>query len=110
MQAPVEFYHNVKSAYIFEIYEELYCLVNFNVSDLLLYTGFFSKLDLGKRLTKVEILYDNSKLIIYTKLKHTILKILSCVIFPITIAYYIIHKKMIYDEYLGITIRDKKIG
>lgn len=69
----------------------------------------FVKLDLGKRLTKIEILYDNSKPIIYTRLMHSILKILCCVIFPISIIYYIVQKKMIYDEYLGITVRDRKM-
>lgn len=66
------------------------------------------KLDSGKRLMKLEILSNNQKLNRSIALKHSALKVFASLIWPISFSYYFISHKMIYDKYLGITIKDKR--
>ena len=65
------------------------------------------KIDVGKKLTKIELLSDNQKLAINKKLKHSILKCTFLIIWPISFTYYLVKEQMIYDKYLNISIRDK---
>lgn len=79
---------------------------------VLLWVYFFildynPKLDSGKRLMKIVILSDNQKLSRSMAFKHSALKMLAGSIWPISFSYYFIKHKMLYDKYLGITIKDK---
>lgn len=97
----------------FEIFKITKCFLGFGFLVLTLYfflLDYYKKMDLGKKLTKIEILFDNDKCITYTMLKHAILKFIFGVIWPVSFIYYMIKKRMIYDEYLGISIIDKNIG
>ncbi|MDE7186896.1 MAG: RDD family protein [Lachnospiraceae bacterium] len=90
-------------------------LATFIFSVLLMGIYFFildvcGKLDLGKRLVKIELLSDGQKFTVSTALKHTILKVLFCCIWPVSFCYYIIRHEMIYDRLLKISVRDRAAG
>lgn len=81
---------------------------------VLLWVYFFlldynAKLDLGKRLMKIEILSDGQKFSRSIAFKHSALKTLAGIIWPISFSYYFIKHKMIYDKYLGITILEREL-
>ncbi|MBD5513294.1 MAG: hypothetical protein HDR06_01230 [Lachnospiraceae bacterium] len=61
-------------------------------------------IDVGKKLTGIELLSDNQKLIVSKKLKHSILKCIFMVIWPISFTYYLVKQQMIYDKYLKISV------
>lgn len=78
----------------------------------LLWVYFFildynAELDLGKRSMRIEILSDGQKFSRTMALKHSTLKVLASLIWPISFSYYFISHRMIYDKYLGITIIER---
>lgn len=79
------------------------------VGMVLLWGYFFvldcnAKFDLGKRITRIAILCHNQEFSRSIAIKHSVLKVLAGMIWPVSFVYYLIRHKMIYDEYLGITI------
>lgn len=68
-----------------------------------------AKFDLGKRITRIVTLCYHQKFSLSMAIKHSALKVLAGMIWPVSFAYYFIRHKMIYDEYLGITIIEKEI-
>lgn len=68
---------------------------------------YYENLDVGKRLTNIEIISDGQKLTVGKKLKHSFLKCICGAVWPVSGIYYLIKEEMIYDRYLGISIRDK---
>lgn len=79
------------------------------VGMVLLWGYFFlldcnAKFDLGKRITRIVLLCHNQKFSRSMAIKHSALKVLTAMIWPVSFVYYFIRHKMIYDEYLGITI------
>lgn len=68
---------------------------------------YYENIDVGKKLTGIELLSDNQKLTVSKKLKHSILKCIFLAIWPVSFAYYLVKGQMIYDRYLKISIRDK---
>ncbi|MCM1424363.1 MAG: RDD family protein [bacterium] len=63
------------------------------------------KLDLGKRLMKLEMLSNRQKFSRSAAFKHAAFKLAACLVWPISFGYYLIIHKMMYDNYLGITIK-----
>lgn len=68
---------------------------------------YYANLDVGKRLTNIELISDGQKLTVGKKLKHSVLKCICGAVWPISGIYYLTKGEMIYDRYLGISIRDK---
>ncbi len=68
---------------------------------------YYENIDMGKKLTGIELLSDNQKLTVNKKLKHSILKCIFVAIWPVSFIYYVIKGHMIYDKCLKISIRDK---
>ncbi len=68
---------------------------------------YYENIDVGKKLTGIELLSDNQKLTVNKKLKHSILKCTFVAIWPVSFIYYVIKGHMIYDKCLKISIRDK---
>ncbi|MCM1124758.1 MAG: RDD family protein, partial [Eubacterium sp.] len=66
------------------------------------------KLDLGKRLMKLEIWSNHQKLNRSAAFKHATFKLAACLICPISFCYYVIRHKTMYDNYLEITINRGK--
>lgn len=87
----------------------LFCFAFTLVGMVLLWGYFFfldcnAKFDLGKRITRIVLLCHNQKFSRSMAIKHSALKVLAAMIWPVSFVYYFIRHKMIYDEYLGITI------
>lgn len=70
---------------------------------------YYEKLDCGKRILKIEILFCNCKPTFNIILKHSILKTLSCLIWPLSFCFYLINGRMPYDKFLKISVREKII-
>lgn len=69
---------------------------------------YFPGLDLGKRLTKIEILCNNQKMTALTMLLHAVLKVVFGAVWPVSLVYYLVRKRMIYDGFLKLSVADKK--
>lgn len=85
------------------------------VGMVLLWGYFFmldcnAKYDFGKQITRIVILSYHQKFSLSMAIKHSFLKVLAGMIWPISFVYYFIRHKMIYDEYLGITIIEEDIS
>lgn len=65
---------------------------------------YWENIDVGKKLTGIEILSDNQKLTVNKKLKHSILKCIFMAIWPISFTYYLVKQQMVYDKYLKISV------
>lgn len=66
------------------------------------------RLDLGKRLTKIEIVCRDQKMTFFTMLGHAVLKVVFGAVWPISLVYYFVRKRMIYDGLLKLSVVDKK--
>lgn len=81
----------------------------FVCSVLLMWICFFvwdvcGKLDLGKRLMKIELLSNEQKFTVGMAVKHSVLKTIFCCIWPISFLYYILKHEMLYDRCLKISV------
>ncbi|MDE7258736.1 MAG: RDD family protein [Lachnospiraceae bacterium] len=65
---------------------------------------YWENIDVGKKLTGIELLSDNQKLTVSKKMKHSILKCIFMAIWPISFTYYLVKQQMIYDKYLKISV------
>ena len=86
-----------------------FMLATFVCSVLLMWICFFvwdvyGKLDLGKRLMKIELLSNEQKLTVGMAVKHSVLKTIFCCIWPISFLYYILKHEMLYDRFLKISV------
>ena len=92
-----------------------FMLATFICSILLMVICFFiwdvyGKLDLGKRLMKIELLRDGQKFTVGMALMHSVTKTIVCCIWPISFTYYILKHEMIYDRLLKISVSSKTEG
>lgn len=90
-------------------------LATFICSILLMVICFFiwdvyGKLDLGKRLMKIELLSDGQKFTVGMALMHSVTKTIVCCIWPISFTYYILKHEMVYDRLLKISVSSKTEG
>lgn len=92
-----------------------FMLAPFICSILLMVICFFiwdvyGKLDLGKRLTKIELLSNGKKFTVGMAFMHSVMKTIFCCIWPISFIYYILKHEMIYDKFLKISVSSKTEG
>ena len=70
----------------------------------------YGKLDLGKRLMKIELLSGGQKFTFGMAFMHSVLKTIFCCIWPISFTYYLLKHEMIYDRILKISVSSKTEG
>lgn len=92
-----------------------FMLAPFICSILLMVICFFiwdvyGKLDLGKRLMKIELLSNGQKFTVGMAFMHSVMKTIFCCIWPISFIYYILKHEMIYDKFLKISVSSKTEG
>ncbi len=67
---------------------------------------FFKSKSFGKKILGIQVFFMNKDNMQYRCL-HGILRLLLFVIFPLTGVYYILSKKMPYDSWFGIVVKEK---
>ena len=70
----------------------------------------YGKLDLGKRLMKIELLSNGQNFTVGMAFMHSVMKTIFCCIWPISFIYYILKHEMIYDKFLKISVSSKTEG
>ncbi|MDR7810489.1 hypothetical protein [Lacrimispora sp.] len=61
---------------------------------------FFQGISFGKRIVWLKLRFREKT--IGTAIKHSLFKILACMLWPVTLMYYIAKHRMFYDKIIGI--------
>lgn len=78
--------------------------------EFLMFDYFGKGRSLGKRLVGIQLIKNDKKFSFLVCLMHSFLKTISCVIYPVSLIYFVIKGKMFYDDWLNlITIEIDKI-
>lgn len=68
---------------------------------------FFSGGSIGKKVIGIKLVCERQKLSLSIALKHSVVKVIACCLWPVTAVYYMFTRRLPYDRWLKLEVVDR---